>query len=158
MERKIFSVEWQQKIKFDLLWEDNIEWSLSLPAIFLFSTLFKDLWAVFLLSKFFILFLLLFSCFWLQVLSTSWVLQKTLKLQNMSGQVFNIFQPIKVQRNMKCKLTTHNCSNHNEVQYHSHQNDRIQRHTKSNNHGRLWRSYWTNEVQMVNQVAQFQRL
>jgi hypothetical protein len=68
---------------------------------------------------------------------------KTLKLQNMSCQIFNIFQPIKFQRNMKWKFITHNYSNDNEVQYHSHQNDRIQRHTMSDNQGQLWRSHWT---------------
>ena len=68
----------------------------------------------------------------------------------MSGQVFNIFQPIKVQRNIKCKFITHHCSNDNEVQYNGHQNDRMQRHTTSDNHGQLRRYYWTNEVQMVN--------
>jgi len=63
----------------------------------------------------------------------------TLKVQNISGQVFNIqvFQPIKVQRNIKCKFITYNCSNNNEVQYHSHQNDRTQRHTTLDNHGEL---------------------
>ena len=55
----------------------------------------------------------------------------------MSGQVFNILQPIKVQRNMKLKFITHNCSNDNKVQYHSHQNDRIQRHTMLDNRGQL---------------------
>jgi hypothetical protein len=62
---------------------------------------------------------------------------KTLKLENMSGQVFNIFQGNEVQRNMKCKFITYNCSNDNEVQYHSQQNDRIQRHTLSDNHGQF---------------------
>jgi hypothetical protein len=65
----------------------------------------------------------------------------------MSGQVFNIFQPVKVQGNMRCKFIRHQCSNDNEVQYHSHQNDRIQRHTMSDNHGKIY--YWTNEDQMV---------
>jgi hypothetical protein len=63
---------------------------------------------------------------------------KTLKLQNISGQIFNIFQPIKVRRNMKCNFITYNCCNDNEVQYHSNQNNGIQRHT-SDNHGQLGR-------------------
>jgi hypothetical protein len=55
----------------------------------------------------------------------------------MSGQVFNIFQGNEVQRNMKCTIITDNWSNDNEVQYHSQQNDRIQRHTLSDNHGQF---------------------